>query len=408
MRILYLNTTYTGGGAERVTRQIYEGMKKRGHEVYEIVCYNRKRKITDPHVHVLYAGVFGKVLQRIQTRNRCNENLTIPYSLFYILRFIKKNRIDVVHLNNPHDSFLGIHDIRTIAEQCPMVWTLHDLWALTGHCAVPLACGDKWKEGCRPCRWLDSYPRLRRDVSGRLYQEKKRAFTKAGIHFVTPSHWMREQVRNSYLKEETCDCIYNSIDPEIWRPLEKDRVRERYGVHTDKLILGFVAADLKNPTKGMTHLLEALQKLDPEKWFLVIAGVADAQADECIRRFEHREFGYILDQEKMNEFYALADVVVNPSLYETFGLVNLEALASGTPTVAFQICAAPEIVDRKVGWCIEEISGEAIRKTLENIDRNSEKLHQKSRRCHDFVSQKFNEKEMLDKYEQLYREIQRP
>ena len=106
MRILYLNTTYAGGGAERVTRQIYEGMQRRGHEVFEIVCYNRKGRILDDHIHVLYAGIAGKLLQRIQTRNRSNENLTIPYALHYILSFIKRNQIDIVHLDNPHDSFL--------------------------------------------------------------------------------------------------------------------------------------------------------------------------------------------------------------------------------------------------------------------------------------------------------------
>ena len=69
MRILYLNTTYSGGGAEKVTRQIYDGMKKRGHDVYEIVCYNRHGTVEDEHVHVLYNGTVGKVLMRLQTAN---------------------------------------------------------------------------------------------------------------------------------------------------------------------------------------------------------------------------------------------------------------------------------------------------------------------------------------------------
>ena len=75
MRILYLNTTYSGGGAEKVTRQIYDGMKKRGHDVYEIVCYNRRGTVEDEHVHVLYNGTVGKILMRLQTANRANEDL---------------------------------------------------------------------------------------------------------------------------------------------------------------------------------------------------------------------------------------------------------------------------------------------------------------------------------------------
>ena len=403
MKILYLNTTYTGGGAERVTRQIFEGMKKRGHEVFEIVCYNRKGMIADSHVHVLYAGMPGKILQRIQTRNRSNENMTIPYALYYILHFIKENGIDIVHLNNPHDSFLGIHDIRTIAERIPMIWTLHDLWALTGHCAVPLECGDEWKNGCVKCRWLDSYPRLRRDVSHKLYEEKRTALKGAGIYFVTPSQWLKEQVKLSYLKDEPCSCIFNSLDPETWHALRKDMVRLKYGLKTDKIILGFVAADLENPTKGMQYLLDALQRMDSQRWFLTIAGKIDEDVRTRIRSFEYREFGYISDQERMNEFYALADVVVNPSLYETFGLVNLEALASGTPVIAFHVCAAPEILDPRVGWCLETISEEALRGILTELSGRPEEIKGKSRACHEYVEQHFNESRMLDQYEDLYR-----
>ena len=140
MRILYLNTTYSGGGAERVTRQIYNGMKMRGHEVFEIVCYNRNDKTGDQDVHILYSGILGKVLLRLQTYNRGNHNRTIPYAIWYIQRFVKKNKIDIIHLNNPHDNFLGIRDIAKLRKLCPVVWTLHDLWALTGHCAFPYGC----------------------------------------------------------------------------------------------------------------------------------------------------------------------------------------------------------------------------------------------------------------------------
>ena len=145
MRILYLNTTYSGGCAERVTRQIYDGMKKRGHEVYEIVCYNRRGQVEDSHVHVLYEGIAGKILLRVQTGNRGNANLTIPYAIWYISCFVKNNKIDVIHLNNPHDSFLGIRNIGKLQKLCPVVWTLHDFWALTGHCAFQFGCVDRWK-----------------------------------------------------------------------------------------------------------------------------------------------------------------------------------------------------------------------------------------------------------------------
>lgn len=200
MRILYLNTTYSGGGAEKVTRQIYDGMKKRGHDVYEIVCYNRHGIVEDEHVHVLYNGTVGKVLMRLQTANRANEDLTISYAINYIEQFVKKHKIDLIHLNNPHDSFLGIRDIGKLTEWCPVVWTLHDFWALTGHCAFPFGCDDRWKMGCTACEHLENYPRLRRDVCKNCLNIIA-VFMQKRDSFYSSSEWMNDQVK-AILPEE--------------------------------------------------------------------------------------------------------------------------------------------------------------------------------------------------------------
>ncbi|MCD8249926.1 MAG: glycosyltransferase [Lachnospiraceae bacterium] len=314
MKILYLNTTYSGGGAEQVTRQIYEGMKRRGHEVFEIVCYNLRGEITDPDVHVLYRSIPEKILQRAQTGNRGNNNLTIPYALHYIRAFIRRNEIDVVHLHNPHDSFLGIRDIRTIAEQCPMVWTLHDFWALTGHCASPYGCDDRWTGGCPVCEHLENYPRLRKDVSAEQFRRKEQYLTGAGIHFTVPSEWMRGQVARSCLREENCTVICNSLDSSVWACPDKMQIREKYGLRTDKFVLAFVAADMAKPLKGMRLLADALRFLDPERFLLVTAGDSTGEMRSLFARFETVSLGYLREQEKMNEFYAVEDILVNPSV----------------------------------------------------------------------------------------------
>lgn len=406
MRILYLNTTYAGGGAEKVTRQIYDGMKSRGHEVYEIVCYDLAGAVKDPHVHVLYPDVPGKILQRIQTRNRDNESRTIPYALRYILRFIREHRIDVVHLNNPHDSFLGIRDIRRIREVCPMVWTLHDFWAMTGHCAVPFGCKGGWKEACRNCSHLEYYPRLRRDVSQKLYKYKKEMLTGMEIQFTTPSDWLASQVRQSFLRKEALEVVHNSLDTAQWKAWDKESLRKTYQLSTEKLILAFVAADLSTASKGIPYLVEALQKLDPEKYLLLIAGGCSRELREKLRNYEIREFGYIREQEKMNEFYALADVLVNPSLYETFGLVNLEAMASGTPVVCFDTCAMPEVVSDK-GWLVEMENSGTLAKRLEELEQDRALLQEYSRACPDYVVENFEQRDMLDAYEKIYLKIKK-
>lgn len=402
MRILYLNTTYSGGGAEKVTRQIYTGMKKRGHEVYEIVCYNRRGSIEDEHIHVLYSGVLGKILMRLQTANRANEDITIPYAIRYIERFVKEKKIELIHLNNPHDSFLGIRDIGKLTEWCPVVWTLHDFWALTGHCAFPFGCDDRWKKGCTSCERLENYPRLRKDVSGELFQNKKQYLCGKGIHFTVPSDWMKDQVQKSYLKKETCTVIYNSLCIDQWKSLDKQRVRAKYNCVTEKLVMAFVAADMKIPQKGMNFLKEMLEKLDPQKYMLLIAGKCSEELEDISRKFEIKNFGYIKEQKKMNDFFAMADVLLNPSVYETFGLVNIEAMASGTPVVAFDICVMPEVVGIEGGWIVKEVSADALCNQMELLEKNRLEVRRKSAECVECVREYYDEKDMLDAFEQLY------
>ena len=405
MRILYLNTTYSGGGAERVTRQIYDGMKKRGHEVYEIVCYNRRGQVEDSHVHVLYEGIAGKILLRVQTGNRGNANLTIPYAIWYISCFVKKNKIDVIHLNNPHDSFLGIRNIRKLQKLCPVVWTLHDFWALTGHCAFPFGCDDRWKKGCISCEHLGNYPRLRRDVSGRLFEEKKKWISGSGIYLTVPSDWMKKQVEESYLKDEPCEVICNSLDLTKWKVLDKQAVRKKYGFETDKMILAFVAADMKIPQKGMYYLMKVLEQLDPKKYALIVAGKSADELEKIKSHFEIKDFGYIKDQAVMNEFYALADVMVNPSVYETFGLVNIEAMASGTPVLSFPVCVMPEVIGVDGGWQADEVSADSMRIKIEDLKKSPEEIENKIKTCRKSVEMRYDEQKMLDSYEELYRKL---
>lgn len=179
MKILYLNTTYQCGGAEQVVSQLRRGMERRGHEVHQIVSYDTKNLKLPPNVHVLYNSFGMRMFNRLITGNHGNQSLHIPYSARYIRSYIKKHQIDVVHFHNLHDNFLGIRDIPELAAACPTVWTLHDFWALTGHCASPYGCGEeKWKEGCASCPCLGNYPALRKDTAHRLFLEKKKAFRK--------------------------------------------------------------------------------------------------------------------------------------------------------------------------------------------------------------------------------------
>lgn len=406
MKILYLNTTYQCGGAEQVVSQLRRGMERRGHEVYQIVSYDTKHLKLPPNVHVLYDSLGMRMFNRLITGNHGNQSLHIRYSSWYIQSFIKKHQIDVVHFHNLHDNFLGIRDIADIAGACPTVWTLHDFWALTGHCASPHGCkGEKWKEGCASCPCLDNYPALRKDAAGRLFLEKKKAFRKYPVTFTVPSGWLLEQFEASHLKGLPCERVYNSLDTELWQPFHRQKVRQKYQIGAEERVIGFIAADPEKKLKGMSYLLEALKRLpDPENHLLLVAGKESRALLELKEKYQVHHLGYLTEQEALREFYTLADVLVNPSVYDTFGLTNIEAMACGTPVIAFPVCAMPEIVDESCGWIAGEVCSEALAHTiaLAFSDRNA--LAEKGRESRKRAERVFSEEKMLDRFEEIYRE----
>lgn len=403
MNLLFLNTTYLCGGAEKVTNQIFEGMKKRGHQVYEIVSYHKRPEALPDGVTALYQGMPMLLFNRVLTGNHGNASLSIPYSLHRILDFIRKYRIDIVHLHNAHGNFLGIEDIRRISEVCPVVWTLHDFWALTGHCTYPTGCPDLWTGGCPSCPALQNYPPIRKDISSVLFQAKEKAFHTSGICYTVPSLWMKEQFDRSHLKGQECVSIPNSLNTDVWIPHSKRELREAYGLPHDKHILAFVAADPRKKLKGMDILLDALHELpNPESFLLLIAGREGSLEKLQEHGFSVRHFGYITEQARMNEFYSLADILINPSAYETFGLVNIEAMASGTPVIAFSVCAMEEIITPDTGWCLPDISSRLLAETIEDACADPSALSRKGQAARHRAVFVYSEETMLDAFEQLY------
>lgn len=406
MNILYLNTTYLCGGAEKVTNQIFDGMRSRNHNVYEIVSYHKRPESPKSGVNVLYQGIPMLILNRLQTGNHNNASLTIPYSKHMILQFIKEKNIDIVHLHNAHGNFLGIRDITAIADICPVIWTVHDFWPLTGHCASPIGCDNQWITGCTSCKQLSNYPPLKKEISHKLWMEKKKAFSHPNIHFVTPSYWMLLQLKNSHLKNADSQCISNSIDTSLWIPYNKQELRNKHQIPENKKILSFVAADPAKKTKGMHLLLEALSKLpNPEQYLLLIAGEKRNLNDIENAGFSIRHFGYITDQKQMNEFYSMADILINPSLYETFGLVSIEAMASGTPVIAFSICAMEEIISPECGWCIKPQNTDLLSNTIQSAFSPDYDLPKMSISARDRVEHHYSETDMLTAYENLYKKV---
>lgn len=231
-----------------------------------------------------------------------------------------------------------------------IIWTLHDCWSFTGQCAYfTMAHCDKWKTQCNHCQQIHTYPNAFVDRTRFLWKKKRSWFTGVpDMTLVTPSQWLADLVKQSFLREYPVKVIPNGIDLSIFKPRASD-FRRRYHTPEGKNILLGVAFGW-GTRKGLDVFLELAKRLDGASYQIVLVGTDDSvdkQLPESILSIHRTE-----NQQQLAEIYTAADLFVNPTREETQGLVNIESLACGTPVVTFRSGGSPE--------CIDEYSGSVV------------------------------------------------
>ncbi|MFI3172958.1 MAG: glycosyltransferase [Eubacteriales bacterium] len=273
---------------------------------------------------------------------------------------------DVIHLHNIHGYYINIEILFKYMARTnkKVIWTLHDCWAFTGHCAYFDMVGcEKWKTGCYQCVQKKSYPQsLVLDNSRRNYRDKKQLFTAIkDMTIITPSKWLANLVKESYLGKYPVKVIHNGIDLEKFHPVKSD-YKIRNAMEDKHMILG--VSNIWEERKGLKDLLE-LQKLLPNHYQIVLVGLSQEQVDSLPE-------GMIgmtrtSSQEELIELYSEADVFVNPTYEDNFPTTNIEALACGTPVITYNTGGSPEAVDETCGIVVAQGDIEALSEQIQKI-----------------------------------------
>jgi len=288
------------------------------------------------------------------------------FATLHLLYLLKKFNIQLVHLHNLHAFCFNIPLLFYFIKKkkIPLIWTLHDCWSFTGRCPhFVIAKCEKWKKGCYDCCYPKrSYPRAYIDTSRMMWRLKCKLFT--GVHncmLVTPSLWLANLVKQSFLKEYPVTVINNGIDLSVFCPTKSD-FRGRYGIENKKIVLG-VAFDW-SVRKGLDVFM-ALSKSLPRDYCIVLVGT-DKKVDENLPHNVisiHRT----QSQKELAEIYSSADVFANPTREEVLGLVNVESLACGTPVVTFDTGGSPECIDESCGSVVPCDDVNAMEKEIRRI-----------------------------------------
>ncbi len=271
------------------------------------------------------------------------------------LAFLRKLDIikpDLVHLHNLHSSYINVPILFMYLKRkkIKVLWTLHDCWSFTGHCPYfTLQKCDRWKVGCGNCPQLHLYPVIKRDTTKWLWKKKKKWFNGVpNMHIITPSLWLADLVKESYLKNYDISVIYNGLDLSCFSPVSS-KVREEYGIpEDDYMILGVAVAF--GERKGIDVLIRLAEEL-PSNYHVVLVGNTERFNDRIPNNII--KIPTVHERKKMAELYTAADVLANPTREEVFGLVNVESLACGTPVVVFNTGGCPEIIDDSCGRVVE-------------------------------------------------------
>lgn len=284
-------------------------------------------------------------------------------------------RPDVIWLHNLHGYYINLPMLFAWLKQHPEIkkyWTLHDCWSFTGHCAhfVMKGCG-KWKTGCEQCSQLRTYPACYGlDRSSTNYREKRTAFTGVeNLTLITPSQWLANLVSESFLQEYPVQVIHNTIDTEIFKPTP-GTFKAEYGLEGKCMVLGVAVG--WDRAKGYDDFLQ-LRRLLSEEYVIVLVGVTLQQQ----KRLPAGILGIerTADQLQLAEIYSAADIFLNPSRQETFGLTTLEALSCGTPAVVYNSTACEEVANQYGGTIVEAGAVEALAREVCLLWQKNGHLH---------------------------------
>lgn len=363
MKYLFVNAVAGSGSTGKIAADKCRELQAQGHQC--VLAYGRWQANCDDietykigtafdyHVHGLYTRLFDR--HGFGSRRATKK----------FLKWVFEYDPDVIWIHNLHGYYINIQLFFDYLKQAgkKVYWTLHDCWTFTGHCShfTYMKC-DKWKTGCYQCCQKNRYPKsLFCDRSRKNYLQKKQIFTGVrDMTIITPSKWLEELVKESFLGEYKTEVVYNTVDIGIFKPTPSN-FREKYGLEDKKVILG--VANVWDERKGLNDFIRLSRMLD-DRYVIVLVGLSRKQIRRLFGQVKGIE--HITDMKELAAVYSEADVFVNPSVEETFGMTTVEAQACGTKAIVYEGTACEEIVGR-TAWNVSQAQGIAIPDNVESL-----------------------------------------
>lgn len=385
--------TVNYGSTGNIMLNILNAAEENGHTIYSYYGVGTDNGGASVHIGSRIENRLSAILAHLTGLAGCFS----LFSTYYLIRNLKQKKVELVHLHNLHISFLNLPILFRFFKKnhIRVIWTLHDCWSFTGHCPhYTVENCTKWQTGCYECRVYHEYPISSFDNSRFMWKLKKKWFTGVeNLTVVTPSDWLAEQVKHSFLKDYPVHVINNGIDLSVFNPTD-GIVREQYNFGDRFILLGVALG--WGYKKGLDVFLELARRLNPEEYRIVLVGtdeVVDKLLPENVVSVHRTN-----DAKELVEIYTSVDLFVNPTREDTYPTVNIEALACGTPVLTFKTGGSPEIPDEKTGAVVEYGDTDALERAIRRIKEERPFVKQD---CLD-RAQKFDKNLRFREYLKLY------
>ncbi|MBW1668520.1 MAG: glycosyltransferase family 4 protein [Deltaproteobacteria bacterium] len=408
MKVLHIVGGSLKGGAARGAYWLHQGLRKIGVDSKILV---QRSDAKDNNIISLTSNKVTKLKQIILLnldqspiwpyKNRKRVILSTGFVGNNIFKTKEYKEADIIHLHWICGGMLSISQIGKI--QKPIVWTMRDMWPMTGGCHYAMDC-KRYETGCGFCKELDS--QSKHDLSYFVLKKKRTSFPK-NMKMVGISHWLSECAKRSFLfRDFDIRTIHNNVNTSDFFPIEKNIARDILGLPKSKKIIMTGAQNLKAFYKGFDKYLEAIRQLkDKRNLFLLFFGNLD---ESIIKQsgFEYKSLGFLHDTISLRLAYSASDVFVAPSLMDAFGKTLAESMCCGTPVVCFDATGPKDIVDHRINgykatpYMVEDLAA-GINWVLSDENRHKQLCIKAREKAVAY----FDIEKVAGQYAELYREV---